>query len=220
MTTTVPQVELRELDVSDDTALRAVARLHTELMPFGPLAPLGEDFLRVVAYRAPMRDGLLRVALAEIDGAPAGFVAYTEDSAEFHARALKQHWVLAGWRMARALLSGPGRLRAVPRILRVVRSRVDEGGRGDRFGEVIGLAALPESVTAEFRKRSGRWISRDLIAYAARRLHEAGRAELRMFVAAENTKTLLFYQVLGARFERVEHGGEPTVAVTFELPMG
>jgi ribosomal protein S18 acetylase RimI-like enzyme len=220
MAVTVPQIDLREIEPTDDAALRAVADLHTSLMSFGPLAPLGPGFLRVVAYRAPMRERLLRVAMAEVDGEPVGFVAFTEDSAAFHAEAMRRHWFLAGSRLLGALVKDPRRLRAVPRISRVMRSRVYGGGGAKPFGEVIGLAALPDAVNAEFRKRTGRWISRDLIAYAAQELHKIGRTELRMFVAAENTATLLLYQFLGARFEPLKHGGEPTIAVTFDLPTG
>ena len=43
----------------------------------------------------------------------------------------------------------------------------------------------------EFRKRTGRWISRDLVAHAADDLHAAGKAKVRVYVAAENTRTLL-----------------------------
>ena len=214
-----PAVRVRTLSPSDDAGMRAVAALHEELLPFGPLAALGADFLRVVCYRAPVRDGLLTVALAEADGRPAGFVAYTADSERFHAEALRRHLVLAAAQLALAIVRRPRRLAAVPRILRVMRSRVgDEEVRRD-FGEVIGVGVRPEFLTAGFRKSSGHWLSRDVIAHAAADLHRAGKARLRMFVAKENTRTLLLYQFMGAEFDPVDHGGEPTVAVTFALPL-
>lgn len=213
-------VRIRELMPTDDAGLRAVAALHVELLDFGPLAPLGPDVLRVVAYRAPMRDGLLRLAVVEVDAVPVGFVAYTADSARFHAEALRRHLLLAASMTLAALARDPRRLRAIPRILRTLRSRVDDHEDRSRFGEVIGIAVSPAAASAEFRKRTGRWVSRDLVAHAADELHRAGKNSLRMFVAAENTRTLLLYQFLGASFERVEHGGEPTVAVTFALPFG
>ncbi len=213
------RVRIRELAHGDERGLRAVAEIHEQLIDFGPLAALGRDFLRVVGYRMPMRDGLLVVALAEVDGRPAGFAAYTADSAAFHARAIRRHWLLAGWRMVVALVSDPRRLRAVPRIVRVMRSRVTDEEDRERFGEIIGLAVRPEYVSAEFRKRTGRWLSGELVQHAADNLCRSGCSRLRMFVAAENTRTLLLYQFLGARFERLAHGGEPTVAVTFDLPM-
>lgn len=216
--TTVPVVSVRDLSPADEEGLRAVAELHEELLPFGPLAALGADFLRTVCYRAPMRAGLLAVALAEVDGRPAGFVAWTADSQRFHAEALRAHLAIAAGQATVAMLRDPRRLRAVPRILRVMRSRVDGGEDRGTCGEVIGIGARPEFVTAPFRRRSGRWLSRDLVAHAAAELERAGRTSLRMFVAAENTRTLLLYQILGATFARVEHGGEPTMAVTFGLP--
>lgn len=213
-------VRIRPVRPDDDPGLRAVAQLHAELLPFGPLAALGPDFLRAVCYRAPLRDGLLTVGLAEVDGAPAGFVACTADSERFHADAMRRHLVLAAAQLLRAVVLDPRRLRALPRIVRVMRSRVaDEEDRSD-VGEVIGVGVRPEYLAPAFRKRTGSWLSRDVIAWAAAELHRAGKRRLRMFVAAENTRTLLLYKVLGAGFTKVEHGGEPTMAVTFALPFG
>jgi hypothetical protein len=214
------EVRIRPVLPVDEASLRAVAELHAELLPFGPLAALGPDFLRTVCYRAPLRDGLLTVALAEADGCPAGFVAYTANSARFHAEAMRRHVVLAAWQLVRAVALDPRRLRAVPRILRVMRSRVADDEDRSAVGEVIGVGVRPEFLTPTFRRRTGSWVSRDVISYAAADLHQAGKERLRMFVAAENTRTLLLYQVLGAEFARVEHGGEPTMAVTFTLPLG
>lgn len=215
----VPAVRIRAVTSMDDAALRAVARLHAELIPFGPLAALGADFLRVVAYRAPVRDKLLRLALAEVDGTPVGFAAWTPDSERFHGEAMRRHVVLAGTQAAIALLRDPRRLRAVPRILRVLRSRVDDGEDRGAYGELIGLGVLPEYTSAKFRRRAGRWISRDLVAHAADDLLAGGKAKLRVYVAAENTRTLLLYQFLGGTFQHLEHGGEPTVAVDLALPL-
>lgn len=215
-----PTIRIRTVSASDENALRAIARLHEDLLPFGPVAALGADFLRTVCYRAPIRDELLTVLLAEAGGEPAGFAAYTADSERFHAEALRRHVLLAGWQLVVAIVRDPRRLRAVPRILRVASSRVGDGEDRGGYGEVIGLGVRPEFLAPAFRKRTGRWLSKDLIAAAAADLQAAGKDRLRMFVAAENTRTMFLYQLLGATFERLEHGGEPTVAVTFALPFG
>jgi hypothetical protein len=151
---------------------------------------------------------------------PVGFAAYLTDTERFHAEAVRRHLVLAGSQAALAFVRDPRRVRAVPRILRTMRSRVDDGEDRGSYGELIGLGVRPEFATPKFRRRTGRWISRDLVAHAAAELHAAGKAGMRIFVAAENTKTLLLYQFLGGTFERIEHGGEPTVAVDFALPLG
>lgn len=218
--TPAPAIRIREVDAADEAGLRAVSRLHEALLDFGPLAALGADFLRVVAYRAPVRDGLLRLAVVESDGDAVGFVAWTADSARFHAEALRRHILLAGFQVLLAMVRDPRRLRAVPRILRVVLSRAGDHEDRSRFGEIIGIGVQPEAATPAFRRRTGRWLSRDLVAHAAGELHHAGKDQLRMYVASENTRTLLLYQFLGATFDRVEHGGEPTTAVTFDLPFG
>ncbi len=218
-TSHAPTVRIRQVEVTDDTTLRAVGKLHAELLPFGPLAALGADFLRIVAYRAPVGDGLLRLAVADVDGVPVGFAAWTSDSERFHAEAVRRHLVLAGTHAALAVVRDPRRLRAAPRILRVMRSRTDDDEDRGGYGELIGLGVLPEYASPQFRKHTGRWLSRDLVAHAADDLAAVGKVRLRIFVAAENTRTLMLYQFLGGTFERLEHGGEPTVAVDFALPL-
>ena len=67
-------LSLREIEAGG-ADLRTVSAMHMELLDFGPMAGLGEPFIRKACYGMHMRDGTLRCALCELDGDPVGFVA-------------------------------------------------------------------------------------------------------------------------------------------------
>ena len=120
------EFRLREIEWHDAEGLQAVARLHMELLDYGPMAGLGERFIRDAIYQQHVRDGSLRVALYEVDGVPVGFVAYTDNPWTFHRVTLRRHWLHTAWILLLALAREPARLRKVVRAIRVVLSRRGE----------------------------------------------------------------------------------------------
>jgi len=77
---------IREIDPAGRQDIATVSRLHLVLLDWGPMARFGEFFLRRFCYTVLLRDGLMRAALFEVDGRPAGFVAYTSPRSPFTAR--------------------------------------------------------------------------------------------------------------------------------------
>lgn len=210
---------LRAISPEDDAGLATVARLHMELLGFGPLAGLGEYAVREIGYRVNMADdGLLKVALYEVDGQPAGFVAYTHHSISFHRSSLRRHWRRVAVVLALAVLREPWR---VPRLLRVARVIVSRRGEvrlgADPLGEVVAIAVRREYLAPAFVRRTGIRIPEELIAHAMAYLRRAGVREMRMLVDAFNKAALLMYHRLGARMEPYRQGGEPMVHVWFAL---
>lgn len=213
-----PTWRLREVAPGSRGDLKTVGRLHMELLGFGPMAALGEPFIREICYGVQLADGLLRIALGEIDGRPAGFVAYTSKSITFHRAALRNHWFYAGWVVALAILANPRILIRLVRAVRVVVSRRGETRLGeDPMGEVVCIAAKPEFLAGRFARLSGIRVSDELTKHAARQLRAEGVREMRMIVDADNKKVLLLYHSLGAQFEKYEQAGEPKVHVWFDL---
>lgn len=209
---------LREVAADDTRGLDRIADLHMELLGFGPMAGLGRRFVRDICYAAHMEDGLLRVALVEVEGEPAGFVAYTSRSIGFHRSGLKQHWFRAGVGVALSLLRDPRRVVKLVRALKVLMSRRGETVLGeDPLGEVVCVAARKQYLTSAFVKRSGLRLSQTLIGYAQGRLTHAGTGKMRMIVDADNKPVLMLYHLMGAHFEPYEQGGEPQVHVWFDL---
>jgi ribosomal protein S18 acetylase RimI-like enzyme len=215
-----PLVEhrLREIDPADHHAVATITRLHLALLEWGPMARLGELFLRRFCYTALLRDGLLRAALFEVDGRPAGFVAYTSCSITFHRQAIRRHAAYVAWLIMLSILRDP---RLVPRLLRAVRlmfSRRAECRLGqDPLGEVLAIGVRPEYRTPHFVRRTGLRIGEQLIAHVAADFRRAGVGRMWMVVDAHNKPALFFYHGLGGRFEPYERAGEPMIQVWFDL---
>lgn len=213
-----PAKELREIGANDKDDMKTVSSLHMELLGFGPMAGLGERFIREICYVKPVQDGLMRLALYEIDGKAAGFVAYTDKSISFHRHALKDHWIYAGWLTFLSLLEKPMRLKALIRAIRVVLSRRSEIKTGsDPMGEVVCIAVKPEFLRGKFVRNTGIRVSEELVTYGADQLSKTGVDEMRMLVDADNKAPLFLYHRLGATFEDYEQAGEPMVQVVFDL---
>ncbi len=209
---------LREISVEGRDDLDRIAEMHMELLDFGPMAGLGRRFIRDACYAMHMRDGLLHVTMCEVDGQPAGFVAFTDRSLSFHRQSLASHWLRTAWILLLCVLEDPRRLRALIRAVRVVFSRRGEKRLGqDPMGEVVCVAARPAYLTAKFTRQTGLRLSEELITHAARRLRDMGVREMRMLVDADNRAVLMLYHRLGARFEPYQQAGEPMVHVWFEL---
>jgi ribosomal protein S18 acetylase RimI-like enzyme len=214
-------VRLLEVAPTDAASLDAVSDLHMELLGFGPMAGLGWRFVRDVCYATHVEDGMLRVALATVDGAPAGFVAYTSHSISFHRSGLKKHWLRAGTVLAASLIADPRRLWKLLRALRVLASRRGETALGeDPLGEVVCVAVRKQYLAPAFVRQAGVRLSERLIRYAQEQLGRLGVSRMRMIVDADNKPVLMLYHLMGAHFEPYEQAGEPRVHVWFDVSAG
>lgn len=210
---------LREVAVDDFRAVDTVADLHMELLGFGPMAGLGWRFVRNACYAPLLESGTLRVVLAQVDGAPAGFIAFTPQSIGFHRNGLSRHWMRAGFEVLRAIVTAPQRAMKVLRALRVLLSRRAEIALGtDPLGEVVCVAVRKEFLAPAFVRRSGLRLSETLIRHASAELARAGARQMRMIVDADNRPVLMLYHLMGAKFEPYAQAGEPKVHVWFDLP--
>lgn len=210
--------ELREMDprVREDVA--AVTALHMTLLGHGPMARLGERFLKEFCYGTLVRDGLMRVALFEVEGRPAGFVAWTSRSITFHRSALRRHAPRVAWLIARTIAGEPRVIRRLGKaVWLMVSRRAERDLARDPLGEVLSIGVLPEYRTPQFLQRTNLRIGEALVRHAMTALRRDRVAVMRMVVEAHNTPTLLLYHALGARFEPYAHAGEPMVHVWFDL---
>jgi ribosomal protein S18 acetylase RimI-like enzyme len=213
-----PCFRLRDLNPLDDSEIGEVARLHAQILDFGPMSGLGERFVRRIGYELPIKAGLLHVTLAVVDGAIAGFAAYTPHSGTFQQEALRLHRSTVLWTLLRSILEDPRRLWALISAARVIVSRdTYVPAPGTKVGEFAALAVRPEYRTAEFfrltRVRVGEELTRHVIDY----MQQAGVDAVRGFVDAHNKPALLMYQRLGARFQECRVGGRPMFQVSFDL---
>ena len=208
---------LLEVGADDISGLQKVAELHMELLDYGPIAGLGERFIRDIGYRMHIQDGVLRVLLYEVNGDPAGFVSYTADSFGFHRHSLASHLLRVSWSVFISIVSDLSRIPKLLRAIRVLLSRRDDlSGGEEALGEVVSIAVRPHYLR-HAQAPSGRRISEELVALAAGVLQQAGLTQMRMLVDADNKAVLFLYHRLGANFSDYRQAGEEMVQVMLEL---
>jgi ribosomal protein S18 acetylase RimI-like enzyme len=206
---------IREVLPHNQRDVAWAARLHLELFRnMGPMAQLGELFLRRFCYSMLLQDGLMRAALCEVDGKPAGLIAYTDRSITFHRAAWQRRWPYVAWLVVLSVLRNP---RVLPRLFKAARlmsSRRGEVRLGDDpMAEVLAIGVLADYRSPEFIHRTSLRIADLLLAHAAARFRQVGLTRMRMIVDADNRAALLFYHRLGARFEPYEQAGVPSTLV-------
>lgn len=211
-------IVVRDADPASEADLEALAALHEETLSFGPVAQLGRRFLREVCYRALLLDGLMEAAIAEVDGKPAGFIAFTTRSITFHRTGLKRHWFLSGMVLAASIVQQPSLATRVPPVLRLMSSRRAEKQReADPLAELTAIGVKEEYRGAIRVDRTVRRVADELVKHAAARFASAGFTSFRAVVDSDNRATLLFYGGFGAASEPCDRGGRPSVQFTIPV---
>ena len=201
---------LREISPSNRQEIATIAQLHRELLSCDPIAELGELFIREMCYAVPLKDGSLKVALCDVDGRPAGFVAYALRSGRFHRTVPRNYWLSASWILVVSILHDLRRLRPSLRALRAAFSHRTEQQRGqDLVGEVVAIGVRPEYLTPEFVCGTGVRVGEELIAHALVYFQRAGISKVRMPVDALNESIFPSDHHPSVRPEPYEQAEEP-----------
>lgn len=209
---------LHEITASDAEGLDRVTELHMELLGFGPMAQFGGRVIRETIYAIALKYDVLKVVIAEVDGQPAEFIAYTTKRQVFHSELLRKNPLRVAWVMLLALLEQPRRLRHIPRAFKVVfsRSEVPEA-LAEIKSEVVCFGVRPAYLTPDFVRKTSLRVGLQLLDYAFADLRQNGCAETVMIADADNSKVLFFYQSLGAELTPCVFGGVPSYIIRFAL---
>ena len=211
-------VTYRTIEWNDTDGLQIIADLHLELLNFGPFAQLGRDFIRDIAYKVNMKEGLMTTELCEFNGSPVGFVAYVSDSINFHRKSVAKYFPTISVALFRSILQEPSRFFKLFRIAKLMIARKSEVPEDDcQLGEVICVAAKPEFLTHEFIKKYKHKISKTLIEHAVNNLKQKDVSKVRMIVDEDNKAPLFLYHSMGARIEKLTQGGEKKLVAIFDL---
>lgn len=209
---------MRQVVPSDEEGLDIITALHIERLSFGPMAQFGDKFIREICYAAPLRDGLVHLAIAEVDGQPAGFVGYADDGELFHSSLIRHYFLKAGWLAGLSLLQQPRRLLRLPRALRVVRSRTEMPKEFSSVqAELIVIGARADFLKPAFVQRTGLRVSYLMLEHAFDHFRQRGVKRIRLVTDADNRPVLFLYQSLGARFTPCIYGGVPSMLVMIDL---
>jgi ribosomal protein S18 acetylase RimI-like enzyme len=188
---------LEPLDPRDSSAVDAIARLHSELLPGSPISRLGRRFMRRFYYRLLVADRLIGGHLFYVEGQPAGFIAYTAQPGRFMIEGLKRHWLFLSGLMGADLLADPRRLRTVIWTLNHMRQPGHAPAPGE--GEILSFGVSPEFRNSQFVRRTGRRVSAELFECARDYFRRQGIAHYRAVVESGNREALLFYHAHGCR---------------------
>jgi len=215
-----PGIVIRDVVPMNRQDVAAVARLHMELFrDIGPMAQLGELFVREFCYATLIRDGLIKAAICEVDGEPAGMVAYTDRSISFHRSAISGHFLYVVWLTLYSLLRHPSTFLRLPRALKLMLSRRGEQQLlgEDPMAEVLAVGVLPEFRTPQFIRSTGLRVGDALQDYVIEFFRGLELDRVRMVVDADNTPALFYWHRAGGHFEPYEHGGKPSILIWLDL---
>jgi glycosyltransferase involved in cell wall biosynthesis/ribosomal protein S18 acetylase RimI-like enzyme len=199
------RVGLRTASSPEDVRIRsatrqdtpAMARLHREGLPNAFLPLLGDRFLRLM-YRAMVADAAAITLVAENGRGVVGFAAGAASVEDFYRRFRRRHGISAAVAAAPRLLSS--------RIRRRLRETADYTDRTEGLpdAELLAIAVDPA--------HASRGIGRALAGGVLDGLAERGADEVRVTVAASNSRANRFYEWLGFRLVRriAVHDGVPS----------
>ncbi len=217
-TSTNSAFRIREVTSSDREGIDRITELHMELLSFGPMAKFGDEVIRETIYVVGLSDDLMKVAIAEINGEPAGFIAYTMHADDFHQTLIKNHFFKAALVMLKSLIMQPSRIRHLPRAFQVVTSRNELPSNIEGIqSEVLCIGVRPQYLTPAFVRQTNLRIGARLLEHAFEDLRRNGFTKTLMIVDADNPRALLFYQSLGAELTACTFGGVPSYFVQFDL---
>lgn len=205
-------LEVREFGPRAPADVDGLAELHPELLPKSPVALLGPRFMRGFYYRDLVADGLVRGAIAYVDGEPAGFVTFTLDSDGFMGAGIRRHPVRLVAVMAVAVLAEP--FRRVPAVLeaRSILAHRSAASDEQRGAEILSLGVRPRFM----RQRMGNaLLGVGLLEGSVRRLRELGARRVRAVVDEGNTAAMLLYNALGWSVAEGRPGGWRAPGVDF-----
>ena len=211
-------MRIRDIDPNNEKDVETITRLHMELLDWGPMAQMGKLFLKKFCYTVLLKDNLMKAALYEVDGKPAGFIAYTDKSITFHRFAIRNHLGYVIYLVILSIIRYPWVVLRLPKVIYLMLSRRGEKNLGeDPQAEVLAIGVLQEYRSPVFILKTGLRISEQLIGHVISFFRSMGLKKVRLIVDADNTPALMFYHNLGGRFESYEMAGVPSVLIWFDL---
>jgi ribosomal protein S18 acetylase RimI-like enzyme len=209
---------LREIHQGNQRDVSLISKMHLELLNWGPMAQLGRIFLERFCYTVLIQDGLMKAEIYEVEGKPAGFIAYTQYSFTFHRSAIKKHFFYVIYIVLISILRNPLIILDIFKAMRVMFQRRGEISSGhDPAAEILAIGVYPEYRTPKFIKNTGLRISHEMFQEAASYFRQVGLHNMRLAVDSFNKATLLFYHGLGGRAESLNRAGDQMIQFWFDF---
>jgi ribosomal protein S18 acetylase RimI-like enzyme len=209
---------LQPIDPKNREDVETIARLHNDLLDWGPISNLGRLFLKRFVYSQLISDDLIKAVLFKVDGKAAGFIAYTAYSNTFLSRAIKRHRVKVLFLLTISILQDPRILFRLHKAFRLAYSLRGEKDSGEnRSAEILAIGVLPKYREPQFIRKTGLRISRELVAHAVTFFRSEGLRQMHLFVDEFNKPTIFFYRFLGGHSKPLRRAGETMIKISFDL---
>jgi hypothetical protein len=211
---------VRVIDPDNEADVATAAHLHAVLFEqIGPIAKLGERFLRRYCYSYVLRSGLMKAVLIEVNGQPAGLAAYSSDPKRLHTAALRGHFPFLAGELIRAVIEQPSMVLRLPGVLSLFWER-----RRDQipvpvgtFAEVVVFGVLPQYVTRRFIRETGVQVAEVLIDYVLDDVWAQGFTRLRGVILASNKPALSFFTVRASRIDSYPSARRPSFQIWLDM---
>lgn len=213
-----PVLEIREVDPANETDTVWAAQLHQELFAdIGMVAKLGQRVLQRFCYGQMIQDGLMRAALAVVDGQPAGLMVFTTDSQAMFRAILRSHFLASLRELTSATLTRPRILLRLPGAARLVFQRHRERLEQNRpVAEVLCFGVKPEFRSHDFIRTTGIRVSDRLLHHTLLAFKNLGIPEGRGVIMVSNRPALAFMRMRAARIRPYPNASEPSVEVWYD----
>ena len=211
--------EVRDIDPASRTDTAWAAKLHRELFAqIGMIAQLGPQVLQRFCYGRLIEDGLMRAALALVDGRPAGLIAFTTDSRAVHRATVGSHFLVALREVVIATIRSPRVALGFPRAARLIWERRNERfAEGTPVAEAMAFGVRADYRSHEFLRATGIRVSDRLLHHALRSLKSCGVRRVRGVILARNQAAAAFARKCGASVEPYHNAAEPSMEVWFDI---
>lgn len=210
--------ELREVDPDDKKTVSKVVSLHLELLDWGPIAGLGRLFLERFCYSVLVRDGLIKLVLYEVNGRPAGFIAYTSYSNTFMRTAIRKHWLFVLFLLKLSVLRDPRILFRLNKSGWLTLSRWSESSpEKDPCAEILAFAVRSEYRNIAFIHNTKLRIPYELVSHAVSYFRGLGLTKMYAVVDEFNKPVQLFFHSLGGKLGRISRKKETMFRINFDL---
>jgi len=191
-----------------------LAMLHRKLLPWSPVAELGDRFMKRFYYNDLPKAGYIFGAIAYVDKLPVGFISATHDSNGFMRSAMQKLW----WRLILEVginsLFYPKSILSILKAARITESRKTKS-RAQLEGEILSLGVLPDYTDFRYIHKTGLRIANDLLHRTMVQLQTKEIKLVRAYIFADSPSTQLFYHGQGWKIERSNISGWKAPVVEF-----
>lgn len=213
----LPAVVIREVDPSSGADTAWAAQLHQELFAdIGMVAKLGQPVLQEFCYGRLIQDGLMRAAIAIVDGQPAGLMVFTTDTQAIFRAVLRSHFFPTLRVVTVAAMTRPKILLRLPGAARLVLQRHRERlERNQPVAEVLCFGVKPEFRSHDFIRTTGIRVSDRLLYHTLLAFKNLGIPKGRGVIMVRNRPALAFMRMRAADVRPYPNASEPSVEVTY-----